>query len=125
MFKGRWKLSLGSKLKIESKGMFSTLIFYAVVGVIFLALMPMTNFPPHIGIIGIFSLVAAYGVFKKRAWTVWFIVVLFFSGTAFSAFMIGEMMARDYVLGTFMIAYLVLTWIFTAYAIGRRNALES
>jgi len=112
-------------LKIESKGMFATFIFYAVVGITFLVLMPMANFPPHIGIIGIFSLVTAYGVFRKRAWTIWFIIILFFSATTFSAFMIGDIMTKDYVLGTFMIAYLILTWGFSAYATSKRNTLES
>ena len=118
-------MSLGSKLKIESKGMFATSIFYAVVGIIFLALMPMANFPPHIGIIGIFSLVAAYGVFRKGAWAIWFIIILFFVATTFSAFMIGDVMTGNYVLGTFMIAYLILTWVFTAYATSKRSTLES
>ena len=114
-----------SKLKIESKGMFATSVFYAVVGIIFLVLMPMANFAPHIGIIGVFSLVAAYGVFRKRAWVIWFVIILFFVGTTFSAFMISDILTRNYILGVSMIAYLILTWVFTAYAASRRNNLES
>jgi len=105
--------------------MFATFIFYAIVGIIFLALMPMANFPPHIGIIAIFSLVAAYGVFRKRAWAIWFIIILFFVATTFSAFMISDIMTGDYLLGASMIAYLILTWVFTAYATSKRKTLES
>jgi uncharacterized membrane protein (DUF2068 family) len=104
--------------------MFATSVFYAVVGVIFLAVMFMADFPPHIGIIGIFSLVAAYGLYRKRAWAIWFVLILFFTGTAFSAFMIYDVLARDYILGVSAIVYLILTWVFTTYAATRRNTLE-
>jgi hypothetical protein len=104
--------------------MFATSVFYAVVGVIFLAVMFMADFPPHIGIIGIFSLVAAYGLYRKRAWAIWFVLILFFTGTAFSAFMIYDVLARNYILGISVIVYLILTWVFTAYAATRRNTLE-
>jgi nicotinamide riboside transporter PnuC len=118
-------MSLRSRLKVESKGMFAAFVFYAVVGIAFLVLLPMANFPPHIGIIGIFSLVAAYGLLRKRVWTIWFVIILFFVATTFSALMIYDVLARDYLLGTSMIAYLILTWIFTAYAAGRRRSLTS
>lgn len=104
--------------------MFATSIFYAVVGVIFLAVMFMSDFPPHIGIIGIFSLVAAYGLYRKRAWAIWFVLILFFAGTAFSAFIIYDVLASNYILGVSVIVYLILTWAFTAYAATRRNTLE-
>jgi hypothetical protein len=118
-------MSLRSKLNIESRGMMATLVFYAVVGVIFLALLPLTSFAPHLGIIGIFSLIVAYGVFAKRNWTIWFIVVLFFVATTFSAYMLYYYLQSDYVLSIAVIAYLVLTWIATAYVASKRGSLES
>lgn len=118
-------MSLGSRLKIENKGILATSVFYAIAGILFLAWVPLANFAPHIAIIGIFSLVTAYGMFRKRGWTIWLVMILFFAATTFSAFMIYGTTSRDYVLGTSMVAYLILTWIFTAYAVAKRRALES
>jgi hypothetical protein len=119
------KVSLGSRLKIESKGMFATSAFYAIVGIIFLILLVMASFAPHLGIIGIFSLVTAYGVFRKRTWAIWFVAILFFVGTTFSAFMIYTILGADYLLGISAIVYLALTWVFTAYAVEKRKVFES
>ena len=118
-------MSLGSRLKIESKGMFATFAFYAIAGIIFLVLLPIASFAPHLGIVGMFSLITAYGVLKKRVWAIWFVMILFFVGTTFSAFMIYNIPQLDYLLGVGAIAYLVLTWIFTVYAWEKRKIFES
>ena len=117
-------MSIGSRLKIESKGIFATTAFYAISGVVFFVLLAMASFAPHLGIIGLFSLVTAYGLFRKRAWTIWFVVVLFFVGTTFSAFMMYYVLGTDYLLGMGAIAYLALTWIFTAYTATKRKTFE-
>jgi len=118
-------MSLGSRLKIESKGMFATFAFYAIAGIIFLVLVPIASFAPHLGIVGMFSLITAYGVFKKRVWTIWFVMILFFVGTTFSALMIYNTPQLDYLLGVTAIAYLILTWVFTVYAWTKRKVFES
>jgi len=114
-------MSLGSKLKIESKGMLTAFVFYAVVGIICLIVLAMDLRLVHIGIIGIFSLITAYGLFKKRVWTIWLIVMLFFIATTFSVYNLG----KDLILDVSMIAYLILTWVFTAYTAAKRKMLES
>jgi len=118
-------MSLKSKLKIESVGMFASFVFYAVVGIIWLAVLPITGFPPHIGIIGILSLTTAYGLFKNRIWTLWLIVALFFIATTFSAYTLYYAFGKAPLLDITMIAYLILTWIFTAYTASERKTLES
>jgi hypothetical protein len=118
-------MSLESRLGMESRGMLATLIFYAVVGIVFLALLPLTDFQPQMGIIGIFSIVTAYGLFRKRNWTIWFVVILFFTATTFSVYMLYYYLPRDYLLTTSIAVYLVLTWITTAYAADKRRSLES
>jgi hypothetical protein len=118
-------MSIASRLKIESRGMFATFIFYAVVGVIFLVLLPITDFPPHIAIMGISSLVAAYGIFQKRKWALWLVVIMFFVATAFSLYMTYYYITKDYLLGLSTTAYLILTWIFTGYAASKRGMLET
>jgi len=118
-------MSLKSKLKIENTGMFAALIFYAIVGILCLAVLPMTDFPPHIGIIGILSLITAYGLFKKRVWAIWLVTVLFFVATTFSAVTLYYVLGSDLTLGISAIIYLILTWVFTAYAVTKRKRLES
>lgn len=125
MLKGMKKVSIGSKLKIENRGMFATSAFYAIVGIIFFVVLPMASFAPHLAIIGIFSLATAYGVLRKRAWTIWFVAILFFVATTFSAFMIYNIPQIDLLLGISAIVYLVLTWVFTAYAVTNRKVFES
>lgn len=119
-------MSLKSKLKIESTGMFAAFVFYAIVGIIWFTVLPMANFPPHIGLLAIFSLITAYGLFKKRIWAIWLVVMLFFVVTTFSAYMLYYYFVLENVfLGLSMIAYLVLTWVFTAYIAIKRKTLTS
>jgi len=119
-------MSLKSKLKIESTGMFAAFVFYAIVGIVCFAVLPIANFPPHIGIIGILSLLTAYGLFKKRVWTIWFAVVLFFSAVTCSVVMLYYyLLQSDIFLGISMIVYLVFSWVFTVYTAAKRKTLES
>ena len=113
-----------SRFGLDSKGMFAAFIFHLAVGILTLVLLPMANYPPHIGVISIFNLAIAYGLFKKRIWTIWFILILLFATTTFSAFMIYNILAKDYILGTSFIFYLILTWIFAAYVATSRRMLE-
>lgn len=118
-------MSIGSKLKVENRGMFVTAVFYAIVGIIFFVLLPTAGFIPYLAIIGISSLITAYGVFRKRAWTIWFVMILFFVATTFSAVMIYNFAQIDALLGLSSIGYLVLTWVFTIYALTKRKAFET
>jgi len=118
-------MSLKSKLKIEDLGMFTAFIFYAIVGIICFVVLPMADFPPHIGIIGILSLITAYGLFQKRSWAIWLVVMLFFVATAFSTVTLYYVLGNDILFGISMIVYIILTWIFTAYTATKRSMLES
>jgi hypothetical protein len=118
-------MSLGSKLKIESKGIFAAFVFYAVVGIICFIVLAMDFSLVHVGIIGIFSLVTAYGLLRKRVWTIWLIVMLFFVVTTFSLYNLYYSLGKDLILDISMVAYLILTWVFTAYTATKRKTLES
>jgi len=112
-------------LKIENAATLVPFAFYIVAGIIFLAVLPLSNFPPHIGIIGILSLLTAYGLIRKRFWTLWIAVMLLFIATTFSIvtfyYSFGEFLLLDISLA----AYLILTWIFTVYVAMKRRTLES
>ena len=124
--KGGSPMSLKSKLKIENIGMFTAFVFYAIVGIICFAVLSMVDFGLiHIGIIGILSLITAYGLLKSRVWAIWVVATLFFIATTFSAYTLYSAFQKDLFLDVSMIAYLLLTWIFTAYTVANRKALES
>jgi hypothetical protein len=118
-------MSKESRFKIESKGMFTSFLFYLIVGIVFLALLPLSNFPPHIGIMGIFSLVTAYGLLMKRNWSIWFIIIMLLVSATFSIYMSYIFLWTNPLLSTIMVAYFVLSLIFTAYTVTKRNTLES
>ena len=118
-------MSFKSRLKIESVGMFTAFVFYAVVGIICFAALPGSNYPPHIGLIGILSLITAYGLLKGRAWAPWVVAALFFIATTFSAYMLYLVFGKYILLDITVIAYLILTWVFTAYTAAKRETLES
>lgn len=106
--------------------MFAASMFYAVVGIICFAVLVVVDFRlVHIGIIGILSLMTAYGVLNSRVWTMWGVVALFFIGTTFSAYMVYRTAQKNILYDVILIAYLLLTWIFTAYTTSKRKVLKS
>jgi hypothetical protein len=111
---------------MENIGMLSAVAFYAVVGIVCFAVLAVVDFRfVHIGIIGILSLITAYGLFMKRGWSIWLVAMLFFIATTFSAYTLYYFGLRDLILGLSMIAYMLLTWVFTAYTASKRTTLES
>ena len=117
-------MSLASKLKMENMETIAPVAFYGLVGIIFLIMLPLSGFPPHIGLMGVTSLIAAYGLFKKRFWAIWLVVALFFVATTFTLYTLYFVLTIDVLATAGMIAYAVLTWIFTAYVISKRKSEE-
>ena len=118
-------MSFGSKLKTMDIRALAPVAFYGAVGVLFLILLPLANFPPHIGLTGILSLITAYGLFKKRFWATWLVVALFFVATIFSLYTLYYIIFSNWIVGISMIAYAVLTWLFTAYTLSKRKPSEA
>lgn len=117
-------MSLASKLKMENMELIAPVAFYGLVGIIFFIMLPLSGFPPHIGLMGVTSLLAAYGLFKNRFWAIWLVVALFFVATTFTLYTLYYVLAIDVLATAGMIAYAVLTWIFTAYVISKRKPQE-
>ncbi len=115
-------MALTTKLSKENLPSMASAAFFGIVGIIFLALMAMNGFPPHVALIGITSIVAAYGLFMKRKWANWLVVALFFVASTFSLFTLYYVIATDAVAAAGMITYAVLTWIFTALVVMKRKA---
>ena len=118
-------MSFASKLKTANIQTLAPVTFYGAVGILFLVLLPLANFPPHLGLTGILSLITAYGLFKKRFWATWLVVALFFVATTFSLYTLYYIIFSNWIVGVSMIAYAILTWVFTAYTLLKRKASEA
>jgi hypothetical protein len=118
-------MSFTSKLKTADFRALAPVIFYGAVGIIFLALLPIANFPPHIGLTGILSLVTAYGIFKKRFWALWLVVALFAVATTFSLYTLYVIAFSNWIVGISMIVYAVLTALFTLHIVLKRKPTEA
>ena len=117
-------MSFASKLKTADVKALAPVVFYSIVGVIFLALLPFANFPPHIGLTGILSLVTAYGILKKRFWALWLVAALFAVATTISLYTLYVIAFTNWVVGLIMIVYAVLTWLFTLYIVLERKQTQ-
>jgi hypothetical protein len=110
-----------SKIKTQTPMSLASIAFYGIVGIILLIMLPLSGFPPHIGLLGITSIFAAYGLLFQRKWATWLVAALFFVATTFSLFTLYYIIATDAVASASMIAYAVLTWIFTIIVIKTRS----
>jgi hypothetical protein len=106
-----------SQLKNLKIGTLAPIIFYAGIGIILLILLPLANYPPHIGFTGLMSLIAAYGLYTKRRWAKWLVGALFFVATTISLYTIAFILFSNVLVSTGLIVYAVFTWYFTYYVI--------
>lgn len=121
-------MSFTSILKaIKTMGMraFAPIAFYGVVGILFLILLSFANFPPHIGLTGIMSLITAYGLFTKRSWAKWLLVAMFFVATTLSLSTLYYTIFNNWIVDIIMIAYAVLTWVFTVRTLLKGKSSET
>jgi hypothetical protein len=117
-------MSIVSRLT-ESKGFLLVSVFYLVVAVLSFAVLAMTGLPPHMGVIGVFSLAAGYGLLMRRGWSLYLVVILFFVATVFSLYMLYYELMKDVTISLGTTSYLVLSWIATTYVATKRIKLES
>ena len=114
-------MSFASKLKTVSLGPLLCVAFYGILGILFFVLLPFNNYPPHVGLIGILSLITAYGLFTKRFWAPWLVAALVFAATAFTLVTLYFTLTSDLIVSLGLIAYAVLTWLFTIYILNDRK----
>jgi hypothetical protein len=117
------RVSIASKLRIDNTGIFATSLFYLIVGIILFVLLPSANYPPHIGVMAILSVITAYGIFRKRNWSLWTVVMLFFIFTTFGILQLYWFFGIDLLFTMGSIALLALTWVFTVYTATKRLIL--
>jgi hypothetical protein len=103
-------VSLPKKLNALNRAELLAFGFFAVTGLLLLAFLPVTGFPPHIGFLGVASLIAAYSIFTKRFWTPWLVFLLFAVISVFSIYTIYSVGSSDLLISLIMIAYVALNW---------------
>jgi hypothetical protein len=106
-------VQLTSKLKTQTPLSLASIAFYGVAGLILLIMLPLSGFPPHIGLLGITSVFAAYGLHFQRRWATWLVAALFFVATVFSLYTLYFVISTDAITAAGMAAYAILTWVFT------------
>ncbi len=105
------------QLKNLNIGALAPSIYYAATGIIFFILLPIANYPPHIGFTAIMSLITAYGLYTKRRWAKWLVGALFFVATTISMYTVYFLLLTNVLVSVVMLIYAVLTWYFTYYVI--------
>jgi hypothetical protein len=89
---------------------FAAIAFYAVTGTILLAFLPIAGYPPHLGFVGIISLITAYSLFTRRGWGRWLVFFLFVTISGFTLYTLYVIGFSNFLVALSMITYAVLTW---------------
>jgi len=108
-------LALASRLKNFNRIELISLAFYALSGLILLVSLPFAGYAPQLGLLGIISLIVAYGVFTKRVWAPYLIFIVFIAASTFSLYTLVVAGFSNVLVGLSMLCYIVLTWVFAIY----------
>ena len=114
-------MSIATKLKTQKPLQLASLAFFAVTGTILLVTLQLTGYPPHVGFLGILSLITAYSFFLKRTWAPWIVAILFITITGFAIVTLASAGFSNLLVGLSMLGYFILTLIFTAYLLLNRK----
>ena len=123
-------MTLKSKLKIESPAVLVFSIFYIVVGVAELFVLVTSNFTVfYIGVLGLLNLFTAYGLFRKKRWSVPLVIALFFLGITFGATtlyysIVSQTFEGALLFHVALIAYLFMTLVASIYVVAKREKLQ-
>lgn len=123
-------MTLKSRLKVENPAVLLFSAFYVIVGIVFLFIFAIYNLRLlHLGIIGVLSLIAAYGVFRMEKWAVWLVAALFLLGTTFGTITLYDSIVLQTFEGALLfhvalIAYLILTVVALIYVAAKRKDFE-
>jgi hypothetical protein len=118
-------MSFASRLKNADIITMAPVAFYAVVGIIFLVLLPFANFPPHIGLTGALSVITAYGLLKNRFWAMWLVAALFVVAMTFSLYTLYFIGVNNLAVSLMIVAYAILTLVFTLHLALKSRSAEA
>ncbi len=114
-------MTMTAHLKNMNSAQRSALGFFAVTGIILLAALPLSSYPPHLGFLGIVSLITAYSIFTKRPWANWLIFILVITNSAFGLYTFSAVGFSNIIVAATSLAYTVLTWMVTILLLLKRK----
>jgi len=125
-------MRLKSLVETGHKGIFLLAVLYTVVGVanlLILGLFGLGLF--HVALVAVLSLVAAFGLYQRQSWSLWFVLALFFITTTYVATLLNASLnsyGANPNLGDLtgilaLVVYLIFTWLATIYIAAKRNLL--
>jgi len=125
---------LVSRFKVKRRDALLLAVFHAVVGILQLAALALLDVRMvWIGALAIISLLAAYGLFTVRKWSVWLVISLFFPQMVFGAWTLYGLVSLysfsfdmtslllEVSLGLFIVLYLVSF----VYVTAKRKSFEA
>ena len=115
-------MSIMSKIRSFSRLELAALAFYFLSGVILLIYLALSG-APQLGLLGILSLIAVYGIFTKRRWTPWLLIVLLVAASTFSFYTLAVVGFSNALVGASMVGYAVLSWLSALYILLRKTPL--
>jgi hypothetical protein len=86
-----------------------------------LVALPFSNYAPHLGFVGIVSLVTAYSLFAKRAWAPWLVAILLIVNSVLSIWTLAAAGFSNLLVAVSMVGLLVLTWLASIYLLIFKN----
>ena len=114
-------MSFATKLRSFKPLELASIVFFAVTGIILLASLPLTGYPPHVGFLGILSLITVFSLFAKRAWAPWLVAILFITITGFTVVTLASAGFNNLLVALSLLGYFVLALLLTAYILLRRK----
>jgi len=106
-------VSLAAKFKKLNRIWLASIAFFTVTGILLLLFLPLTGFPPHLGFLGVVSLISAYSLFNRRVWAPWLVFILLITNTVFSLFTFYLVGFSNILIALTMLTFAGLTWAFT------------
>ena len=104
-------MSIKTKIKSLKPSQLVAIAFFVATGIMLLAFLPLSGFPPHLGFLGILSFITAYSLFTKRAWAQWLVFILLVTITAFSLYTLYAVGFSNLLVALSMLGYAILTWL--------------
>jgi len=114
-------VTLTSVLKSFSRLELAAILFYAVSGIILLVFLPLTSFAPQLALLGVLSLIVAYGLFAKGGWAPWLLFILLVASETFSLYTLYAVGFSNALVGISMVAYAVLTLLSAGYLLLKKK----
>ena len=106
-------MSIATKLKSLNPPQLAAIAFFVATGILLLAFLPLSGFPPHLGFLAVVSFITAYSLFTKRAWAKWLVFILLITITVFSLYTLYAVGFSNILVALSMLTYASLTWIVT------------